>query len=475
MAIFYKEGEKKIRPGIYQRYENIGFSTLVTAQDGLCAIPIRASWGPVGKVVKNNRAADLKTNYGSGTYGTTYTVPAAEAMFIGGAITVYTYRMGTGGTKASKKIGTTLTVTAKYEGSMPISVAVQTKLADSSKKQLLVYANDALVETIDFAADGKNEGENLIAAAAKKSKYVDITADTTVATVETLAVASGALSGGVDPTVTNEDYTKAFEAFEPYYYNTIALDVDDDEEMTLSLMLQAYLDDAYEMGKLGIAVVGQKTDIPFEDRLANARMFDDYKVVYLGGGYMAGSTNKDGVMAICYTAGVIAATPSNKGITHTVVEGATDLCESLTFYQYEEAILSGMLLLSLSPDGEVWYDSAINTRISEADETDDDGWKKIRRTKVRFEMFDRLDRQLAPKVGRISADSDGVADVVQTGQRVLDSMANNEGKLFPGASFIEDPDNPFEADSAWFIIRADDIDSLEKIYLKYQFRYSQNS
>ena len=90
-------------------------------------------------------------------------------------------------------------------------------------------------------------------------------------------------------------------------------------------------------------------------------------------------------------------------------------------------------------------------------------------------MFDRLDRQLAPKVGRISADTDGVADVVQTGQRVLDAMANSEGKLQPGASFYADPENPYTGDSAWFIIQADDIDSLEKIYLQYQFRYSQNA
>lgn len=474
MAIFYKEGETKIRPGIYQRYENIGFNNLVTAQDGICAIPIRASWGPLGKVVKNNRATDLKRNYGSGTYGTGYTVPAAEAMFLGGAVTVYTYRMGTGGTKASKEIGTGLTVTAKYEGTMPISVAVQTKLADTTKKQFLVYTGDTLVETIDFTADGKNDGANLIDAVSKKSRYVDVTAATAPATVALLDVASGALSGGADPTVSNEEYSKAFAALEPYYYNTIALDVDDDESMTLSLMLQAYLDDAYEMGKLGIAVVGEKSTVLFEDRLAHAKAFDDYKVVYLGGGYMAGNVSKDGVMAICYTAGVIAATPSNKGITHAVVEGATDLCETLTYYQHEEAILNGMLTLSMSPDGVIWYDSAITTRTSPSDNINDDGWKKIRRTKVRFEMFDRLDRALAPKVGRVPADSDGVADVVQTGQRILDAMVSDERKLF-NATFAEDPDNPFEADSAWFIVQADDIDSLEKIYLKYQFRYSQNS
>ena len=132
-----------------------------------------------------------------------------------------------------------------------------------------------------------------------------------------------------------------------------------------------------------------------------------------------------------------------------------------------------MLMVSPSPDGQIWYDSAINTLITPAG-NEDEGWKKIRRVKVRFELFDRMDRSLAPKVGKISADSDGIADVVQTGMRLLASMAS-EGKLQPGGVFAEDPDNPYAGDSAWFVVQADDIDSLEKIYLHYQFRYSQNT
>ena len=53
-------------------------------------------------------------------------------------------------------------------------------------------------------------------------------------------------------------------------------------------------------------------------------------------------------------------------------------------------------------------------------------------------------------------------------------MANNEGKLQAGATFLEDRNMPYTTDSAWFVIEADDVDSLEKIYLEYQFRYSQS-
>ena len=471
MSVFFKEGETKKRPGVFKRYTNTGFDTMEGGRDGICAIPVKAPWGPLGKVVKNTQKPDLTKTYGAGTYGEGYTVPAAEAMFDGGAATVYTYRLGVGGTKASKEITTGLTATAKYPGTMALSVAVQEKLGDSTLKQILVYVGTTQVESWSFAADGANEGANLIAAVAK-SNYIDVTGS--AATVPVLAVASGALEGGANPTITNEDYSKAFAALEPYYYNTIALDVDDDASMTLSLLLQAYKDNAYQYGKNGLSVVGEKVSVSFEKRCANARAFNDAKVVYLGGGYMAGDVSKDGVMAICYTAGVIASTPANQGITHTVVNGATELCESLTYSQYEQAIESGMLMLSVSPDGSVWYDSGVDTLVSPETGVQDDGWKKIRRAKVRFELFDRLNRALAPKVGRVSADTDGVADIVQTGQRVVNAMVS-EGKLLPGAVFCEDPENPYSGDSAWFIIQSDDVDSLEKIYLHYQFRNSQNS
>lgn len=478
MAVFYREGETKKRPGVYQRHVNIGLDTLVTARDGICAIPIQASWGPLGVVVKNNSKTDLKKNYGDGDYSATFTVPAAKEMFNSGAVVVYTYRLGTGGKAATAEVTTGLTITAKYPGNVNISVAIQAKLSDASKKEVLVYFGTTLVENIDFKADAANEGQNLIDAVNEDSKYIvaSITPEGTApTTVPAVAVAAGALAGGQDPTVQNNDYSNAFDALEPYYFNVIALDKDDDEDMTLSLLLHEYIKGAYEMGKLCIGVVGETSEVDFDDRLEHAAGFNDNKIVYLGNGYMAGNTNKEGALAICRTAGLIAATPSNQGITHYIIDEATDLVQSITYADYERAVDAGMLLFSTDPDGAIWYDTGINTLVDPDPETQDNGWKKIRRTKVRFEIIDRLDRTLGPKVGRVSNDSDGIADIIQSGQRVLDAMSGTEGKLYPGAEFVQDPDMPSEeGDSGWFIIRADDIDSLEKIYLQYQFRYSQN-
>ena len=151
--------------------------------------------------------------------------------------------------------------------------------------------------------------------------------------------------------------------------------------------------------------------------------------------------------------------------------GAADTIEKFTNAQYEEAIRNGMLLFSRSQDGQVWFDSGINT-LTELSEKQDAGWKKIKRTKVRIELMARIDRVLERKIGRVNCDPDGIADILQTGTGVLNAMV--ERKLLAGARMYEDPENPYGADSAWFLIEADDIDTLEKIYLHYQFRYSQN-
>lgn len=87
----------------------------------------------------------------------------------------------------------------------------------------------------------------------------------------------------------------------------------------------------------------------------------------------------------------------------------------------------------MSNDGNIWFDSGVNTLVHPFN-AQDESWEKIRCTKTRFELFDRLDRALQPKVGRINCDTDGIGDVIQIATRVLDTMIN-ERKLSSGAAF----------------------------------------
>lgn len=466
MGALYNAGEKKIRPGVYRRYEKTGATETPGAIYGVFAIPVHADFGPLEtvKAFEPDQLNDLKTMYGTGG-----TVDAALALFAGGATKVHVYRLGTGGKTASVEIssadGAIATLTTKYPTKNEYSVTIKSKLNDATKKQVLIYLETELLETIEYAAS-TDEKAALVAAVNANSNYVTATAGT--GTGAASEVANQAITGGSEPTVNTESYSAAFEAFESFTWNMLVLDTCD---TTVQALVQAYIDRIFEEGALGVCALGEPTTVEFDTRCEHAKAFNNEKIIYLGSGYMtADGTVIDGYLAVATQAGIIGSLESNSSATHTVIPGAVNTLEALKNSQYEKAIESGMLLLSPNAEGQVWFDSGINTLIT-LSEKQDEGWKKIRRTATRFEIFDRIDRAVDPLIGKVNCDNIGIGDVIMRGQSILDAMVQ-EGKLQAGATFAEDATNKRGPDYAHFIIHADDLDSLEKVYLRYQFRFS---
>ena len=469
MGYFYKKGETKVRPGLYQRYENRGNVITTGAMVGYCAITIQADWGPLNEVVTAVSSDNLAK-----VYGLSGTVADAQALFDGGASTVYVCRIGTGGTKSSVQLsdgsGTAMVnVEALYPGKRAFSVSIKDVLGDATKKEFIITEGATVMEKFVYTA-GSAEADNLVAAVAETgSAYVNVTkvadGNGVLAPVQQVA-----MTGGANPTVTTADYSTGFNALETMDWNTITVDTDDN---AVHALLATFMVRVYETGKFGMCLVGDPVSVALASRYAKAKEYDEEVVIYFGSGWVDTMGNKvTGHKAINHVAGVVASTPSNKAITHLVIEGAVDLIERLTNEQYIEAIKSGCLMLSMSPEKQVWFDSGINTLLT-PDDDQDEGWKKIKRVAVRNELMMRLDKAIAKKVGRVINDADGQADIIQTGQKVLTEMVNEGGKLLPGATFTLSADNPPQGDSAWFVVDADDADTMEKIYLLYRFRYSQ--
>lgn len=473
MAFVYEDGKEYVRPAVYRRSRNGNTTNAVTsALDGIGALPIRADWGEIGKVTTHYKATantTIKSTYGDG--GTT---SVAYAFMKGGLSTLHLVRIGTGGTAGAitLKAGETdaVTLTLKYPGAHPFTVSVRDKLGVASTKELVIYDGAKAVETIDFTS-GTDEPEKLVEAiAAANSSYVTATM-TEGATGSLTAIAQQSFAGGVDPTVTAADYSTAFEAFDPYYYNTIALDTIDADVQSL---LVEHIDASIEGGNLGIAVIGTTGTTPLSTRMSNAAAIDDYPIIYFGSDYLTsdGST-KSGAEAIATAAGVIASTPSNRSIVRREIPGAAALTERLKNSDYEAAIKKGLLLLSVSANGAVVFDSGVNTLIRPDVETQDDGWKKIKRVKVRHETYYRLDSEMDKLIGVVPCTEDGIANVIQVGQRVLDTMAS-EGKL-TNPTFTVNKEKGYGPDYAYFVIEAVDVDTLERIFLDYSWKYSENS
>ena len=143
--------------------------------------------------------------------------------------------------------------------------------------------------------------------------------------------------------------------------------------------------------------------------------------------------------------------------------------ELLTNSQYEKAIKNGGLALSYNTDDEVWIESANNTMIH-TDETHDEGWKKIRRVKTRYELMYRANAQADALVGKVDNDINGRAIIVGKLQKICNAMVQ-EGKLI-SATVTESTEYIADTDSCWFNIDVIDKDSAEHIYLFYKFGFS---
>lgn len=276
------------------------------------------------------------------------------------------------------------------------------------------------------------------------------------------------IEGGTDPAVNVAAYSAAFEVLEAYRWNVLSLDTVDTQ---IQSVMQLFLNRIYNGGKFCMGVIGEPASVDFDTRLRHASAYNDYQIVYVGNGFTDISGNVyEGYMAAARIAGLIAGTPSNESITHAAITEAVELTEMLTNNQHERAIKAGALMFSVSAADTVWVEQGINTLVLPTAK-EDDGWKKIKRVKVRFELFQRLNDTVEVLIGRINNDPDGRATVIQVSNGVCQTMVS-EKKLLAGAHVELDTDNPPEGDSAWFLVYADDIDALEKMYYAFKFRFA---
>lgn len=464
-------GEQKIRPDVYVRWHDAGGARVVTGTVGIAAAAIKSNWGPLGAVVTIESPDDIAAKVGSGVGA-----ECVKEVFSGGTSAVLSVRVGTGGTAAQLELEDTATTAVKvvklltkYPTTRPFKVTIRDSLEDATMRELLLHENSRQLERILFAK-GTAEPDQLVAAITASSRYL---------TASKLAAGSGLLddlldeplTGGADPVITGPDYAAAFELLERKFFDTIIVD---SEDATVHASLQSFVNRMLaEGGGRIIAVVGESTSVAFATRKANATAFNDFAVVYVGNGFQTASGAIQGAKAAARIAGIIASSGYTASLTHVPITGSISLVGELTNAQYKEAIQAGMMTFSLNPDGLAQVDYGINTKVTLlADE--DEGWKKIRRTRTRFELIDRIVFTLHPYLGKWNNSEDGRAFVVTIANGIIATMIR-EGGLEAG-QLIVDTANPPQGDSAWFrFTDLVDLDSIEKIYLDFGFQFSPTS
>ena len=461
-GITFSSSRNMVRPGVYNRYVQSASALYAGASDGVVACVLGAQWGDVGTVYEIESLKQAKQIFGGDC------APIRE-VFTGGASAVYAVRAGSGGSKGAYTLCDTdgaqaVRVTARYVGARKLALSI-TESADGTRA-CVISEDGSEKERIEFKS-GAGEAQALITAAAESEyclfELIDgYSGEGTLNTIE-----NAALSGGVDPTLSSDDYSEALDKLTAYTWNCVC--VDDTSDGVRAALIK-YMHAASDEGHTGFAVVGEGISVPFAQRVKHAAAINDYRMVYVGGGWYEGDALIDGCLSAARVAGMIARVPSDKSLTHRTISNATRCAEALTHARYSESTSCGMLTFSTSPTGAVWVENAI-TALSNPEGEDDAGWKKIKRARIRYELMDRASATVSPMVGNVSNDPDGRAAVIQALEGLMRAMIS-EGKLLSGATVAIDPDAPPAGDSASFVIEADDVDALEKVYFTYRFSFS---
>lgn len=472
----FTAGETKARPGIYFRQENGGGNDITGASNGVVAVAFKANWGPLGEIVTLDSPADIPAAFGDDS-GSGSNVAILNKIFLGGASQIKAVRVGSGGTKASVTLKDTttgtavdvVTLTAKYAGTRALSVTIKDSLTVTTERECIVYAGTTELCKATFAKGNAGEVDALVEAINGNEAMVVTATKVAAGNGLLAAVAQSAFStAGVSPTITSADYDAAFVVLEASAWNTICIDSND---TAIHALLKAFINRANDAGLMGIAVIGEPTSVAFETRRTAAAAYNSENVVYCLNGFKIGDEVYEGFNAAAVLAGYIAYLPCNDSITHKVMPGATEVVGPLTNTQIVNCLKSGCIVFTVASSGAVWVEQGINTLVT-LSTNQDAGWKKIRRTKTRFELITRINESSESIIGAVNNDANGRATFIAIANGVINAMIA-EGKLQSG-SCVEDTGNPAKGDSAWFILDILDLDSIEKVYLVYRFHFSED-
>ncbi len=367
----------------------------------------------------------------------------------------------------------TIPLELKYPGDKKLNLQIKQDLKNEDIKLLSILEDGEVVESLEFVtAEDENEIENL-KQALEDSKFINGTGypeeELTTSTVQ--ETASQSFSGGANPVITNQSYSDAFEVLEKYRFTTLAIDT---VESDVKEMAVEYVNQLYENGRYVILTLGTDSRTTLSELLKEAASYNNRNVVLVGPGYIDADNKKVEEYELAgQVAGMIASYPSNRAITNKELTGAVKLIRGYSHEDYKRAVQGGLVTLSINELDQVVIENGNTTLINPEKGIEDLGWKKIKRTKTRNEIFYDIDIELAPYVADVTPDDDGAYFVIGLISNVLNRKVADK-KIAPDYA-INLTTEIQEPDSFSYEIVVYDYDSLEKIYLHYKFRYAQET
>ncbi|CAI6231564.1 putative protein YqbK [Bacillus subtilis] len=346
-------GKEKERAGIYFNFKTTAEDRVSVGERGTVALPIASSWGEVKKFISISSIEDLNKKVGLNIDDPSLLL-LREAMKK--ASTVLLYRL-TEGLRAQADISEGVKATALYGGTKgnDIIIRITENVIDSSKVDVTTYLDQSEVDkqTVSKAEELKanklveftGQGDLTVSIPLTGTAPEDVSGD--------LPASSGIrLSGGTDKTPTNADYTAFLEAAETEYFDTIALPVEDNEQLkaTFVAFIKRLRDNQ------GLKVQGV---------LSNYKGDHEGIINVTGGVLLEDGTEITPEKATAWVAGASAGATFNQSLTFVEYTGAVDVLTRLDNDQVIQRLANGEFLFTYdSRDKSVSVEKDINSLTS---------------------------------------------------------------------------------------------------------------
>ncbi|MGG7222853.1 phage tail sheath family protein [Bacillus sp. ATD] len=346
-------GKEKERAGIYFNFKTTAEDRVSVGERGTVALPIASSWGEVKKFISISSIEDLNKKVGLNIDDPSLLL-LREAMKK--ASTVLLYRL-TEGLRAQADISEGVKATALYGGTKgnDIIIRITENVIDSSKVDVTTYLDQSEVDKQTVSKAEELKANKLVEFTGKGDLTVSIPLTGTAPEDVSgdLPASSGIrLSGGTDKTPTNADYTAFLEAAETEYFDTIALPVEDNEQLkaTFVAFIKRLRDNQ------GLKVQGV---------LSNYKGDHEGIINVTGGVLLEDGTEISPEKATAWVAGASAGATFNQSLTFVEYAGAVDVLTRLDNDQVIQRLTNGEFLFTYdSRDKSVSVEKDINSLTS---------------------------------------------------------------------------------------------------------------
>lgn len=463
----WKEGEKKVRTGLYNRFISLANARINASKKGVIGIPIKADWGPCNQLVNCVDAAEIASTFGTG--GTVYL--AQRAAMAGKRYKPYrvlVYRMTT--EEAEQAVATvdgSFKLIAKYSGirGNNFRAAITNNIQDETKVNLCLYEGSSMIKK--YIAD-KTDVEGMVKAINEDNES-PVTA-VKMGDTELAPTASIAFTGGVSGSeVKTADYVRALAAFETAYLNTLALDGVCDEAVLE--MVKSWHNRVWNAGKMIQLVIGGTHADDKDPTAGNARSraCDNYGIIncIVGGIDAAGNMYSSAEMAP-QIAGAVAALPLNKAITYKELADIENVTVELSDTEICDATLAGSFVLFKDTDPETFevtvkVERGINTYTSFTEEAGE----KLRKIKAISTMaaidYDIGRYAMKNVLGELDNDADGRAALFSGISQYLETLSNQH-VISPDILVGLSETITSDGDTVYMETQALTIDKIEQIF-----------